>query len=114
MPVSAAAALAGRNSSQAGRTATRRVVSVYDVQAGEARRGLPAGRGLAEEAEVTAPAPGTWQPTPVPPPTYMLKAKAAPRHSARAADTPVSDLPFDGHAMAFAEEFEDLPVVVAR
>ncbi len=114
MPVSAAAALAGRSPSLAGRTATRRVVSVFDVQAGAARPVLPPAHARTDEAEVTAPAPGTWQPTPVPPPTYTLKAKAAPRHSARAADTPVADLPFDGHAMAFEEEFEDLPVVLAR
>jgi len=71
-------------------------------------------------AEVAAePQPGTWAPVPVPPPTYTLKARAtrpgAPTPEASppaSADTGrVEDLPFDGHALAFDEEFEDLPPV---
>lgn len=62
-------------------------------------------------------APGTWAPVPVPPPTYTLKARAS-RPAAAQARQPepsdveqVDDLPFDGNALAFDEEFEDLPPV---
>lgn len=61
-------------------------------------------------------APGTWQPVAVPPPTYTLKAKAGARHTGstaattRRADTS-QDLPFDGYALAFEEESEELPAV---
>lgn len=75
---------------------------------------------LAEQA-----GPGTWAPVAVPPPTYTLKARATRpgaggQQAAEAAredqDLPsfheqVADLPFDGNALAFDEEFEDLPPV---
>lgn len=60
-------------------------------------------------------APGTWAPVPVPPPTYTLKARASrpTAHDPRAQQRPerIEDLPFDGHALVFDEEFEDLPPV---
>lgn len=71
----------------------------------------------------TRPAEGTWAPVAVPPPTYTLKAKATRRP---ASPTPAASeqagpvlsgtaeirgLPFDGNAMAFDEEFEELPPV---
>ncbi|HKJ13205.1 MAG TPA: hypothetical protein VJ976_12560 [Ornithinimicrobium sp.] len=52
-----------------------------------------------------AAAPGTWQPVPVPPPTYTLKAKAV---SFALPD----ELPADGAALSLEEEFEDLPVAI--
>lgn len=84
-------------------------------------------------AEFGPQADGTWQPVAVPPPTYTLKAKA-PRSvvtsdGSRAADREgvaaptaapaeprsasqvFADLPFDGNALAFDEEFEELPSV---
>jgi hypothetical protein len=62
---------------------------------------------LAREAAAHAPAPqpveeGTWQPVPVPPPTYTMKAKAEPRM------TPAG-IPADVFATPeFAEEAEEL------
>ena len=53
-------------------------------------------------------APG-WEPVPVPPPTYTLKAKAV--RGVATAPTGSSQLPVDGAEMALAEEFEDLPRV---
>lgn len=61
----------------------------------------PPGAAVASEAAV-----GTWQPVPVPPPTYTLKAKAY-----RADLTGGAQLPADGTEMALEEEFEDLPRV---
>ncbi|WP_256842802.1 hypothetical protein [Ornithinimicrobium cryptoxanthini] len=55
--------------------------------------------------------PGTWAPVPVPPPTYTLKAKATRAPGEVAAPVGVEDLPFDGHALALDEEFEELPSV---
>lgn len=66
---------------------------------------------------------GTWAPVAVPPPTYTLKAKASRRPASPQPAAPeetgpvlsgtveVDGLPFDGNAMAFDEEFEDLPPV---
>lgn len=119
---SGAAVLASRSA--------RRVTAVYDVAAEQRpvhpSADLPAGPApellVDADVPVSAPlAPGTWQPVPVPVPTYMLKAKATPRQrtasgapqeAARpAAAVAVADLPFDGHAMALEEEFEELPAV---
>jgi membrane protein implicated in regulation of membrane protease activity len=50
-------------------------------------------------------APGTWQPVPVPPPTYTLKAKAV-------SFAMPEQLPADGTALSLDEEFEDLPVAI--
>lgn len=106
--------------------APRRVETV--AATGSARPEAAAAPGSSSEpydvqAEVTAPPvaarettpaaaveePGTWSPVPVPTPTYMLKARA---HRAPApAGQPVSELPFDGNAMALEEEFEELPAV---
>ena len=55
--------------------------------------------------------PGTWAPVPVPPPTYTLKARAPRAAGGAAAPVAVEDLPFDGHALALDEEFEELPSV---
>ncbi len=100
-----------------------RTTELYDVEAVE----QPVTPGAATEAEPTvieplAPAaeaePGTWAPVPVPPPTYTLKARAPrraePRSEAAGSEqrqTSVEELPFDGHALALDEEFEDLPPV---
>lgn len=99
----AAAAFAG---ARGGSPTARRSVAVYDVEA-HPRRVASAGPGAepAAAAPTAEPEPGTWSPVPVPVPTYTLKARA-PRGA-----TPVQDLPFDGHAMALEEEFEDLPAV---
>lgn len=53
------------------------------------------------------PAPGTWSPVPVPPPTYTLKAKAY--RPAQPTWTGSPQLPVDGNEMALDEEFEELP-----
>ncbi len=49
--------------------------------------------------------PHGWDPVPVPPPTYTLKAKA------ERPPVSIDDLPFDGNAMRLDEESEDLPSV---
>lgn len=138
-PRSAATDITARGGSAAAvlaaRTVVRRTSEVYDIHAAErvsvpaVAEGTPLGPGASPAspaATETAPLPGTWQPVPVPPPTYTLKAKASQPSNAtqaseasqphtpsaaRAASTPVADLPFDGHAMALEEEFEDLPAV---
>lgn len=77
---------------------------IDEVEAGLAPVVAPEA-ALAEEA-IEAP-PGSWSPTPVPPPTYTLKARAyrgAPQPSSGA-----RELPADGTEMALDEEFEDLP-----
>jgi membrane protein implicated in regulation of membrane protease activity len=53
-------------------------------------------------------ADGTWEPVPVPPPTYTLKARAG---RGGQAPTGSAELPADGAVMALDEEFEDLPHV---
>lgn len=84
--------------------------ALYDVQAVESQSTpAAASQPAATSAQVEA-AEGTWAPVPVPPPTYTLKAKAT-RSRPAAASTPVQELPFDGHALALDEEFEDLPAV---
>lgn len=97
-------------------------VPVYDV---DARPGTETAEPVSpDEAPAEAPAPGTWAPVAVPPPTYTLKARAdrpepepaatvepveAPSPATKYADTPVEDLPFDG--LALDEDLEDLPEV---
>lgn len=83
--------------------------SPYDLQAVDA-----AASAAATPEPAPTPAadePGTWRPVPVPTPTYMLKAKAQRPAAPAPVDRPVAELPFDGHAMALEEEFEELPAV---
>lgn len=109
------------------------MTELYDVEAAEspaqATGGAPAvaAQTVAVETAVGASAsaaltteaePGTWAPVPVPPPTYTLKARAPRRAEPRSEEAvpgqsqrPVEELPFDGHALALDEEFEDLPPV---
>jgi predicted lipid-binding transport protein (Tim44 family) len=61
---------------------------------------------IVEAGPQDRPADGTWDPVPVPPPTYTLKAKAY-----RPLPYGSSSLPADGTEMALEEEFEDLPRV---
>lgn len=104
--------------------ATARSAEPYDVEAMEASVGATAqlDTELALATESVDPAelvahtgaelePGTWAPVPVPPPTYTLKAKAVRTPAGSTAQTEVEDLPFDGHALALDEEFEELPSV---
>ncbi|SOC53992.1 hypothetical protein SAMN05421879_102302 [Ornithinimicrobium cerasi] len=99
------------------RTARRSVsaVALYDIDEVEATlrpRGTvdpqihdtPAPVGEQEVAPAEGVA-GTWDPVPVPPPTYTLKARA-PRGANGSAQ-----LPADGAVMALDEEFEELPHV---
>ena len=82
--------------------------ALFDID--EVEAGLaPAPQTAVEEATPADPGAGSWSPTPVPPPTYTLKARAyrgAPQPSAGSAQ-----LPADGTEMALEEEFEDLPRV---
>ncbi|MCK0113918.1 hypothetical protein MWU75_17375 [Ornithinimicrobium sp. F0845] len=106
--------------------AVARDAQFFDVEAhdrAESQAGAAAkGASTLPTAELQ---PGTWAPVPVPPPTYTLKARAS-RPGAPSSDPAqatatgavqaestgqVEDLPFDGHALAFDEEFEDLPPV---
>ncbi|MFK5633335.1 MULTISPECIES: hypothetical protein [unclassified Ornithinimicrobium] len=81
----------------------QREPQLYDLVEVEASLAPPR---PSEGAEVPAAAEGTWSPTPVPPPTYTLKAKAY-----RSGLAGSSSLPVDGTVMALDEEFEDLPSV---
>lgn len=83
----------------------------YDIQAADAAVAAAAEAQEAAPGSAAADAPGTWRPVPVPTPTYMLKARAHRPAAPAPADQAVSDLPFDGHAMALEEEFEELPAV---
>lgn len=100
--------------------------AVYDVDAVEARHRFAAGgsgvaqqesAGVAQQKQERAQEiPGTWQPVPVPRPTYTLKARASAPHTGSSAmattwSTAAQDLPFDGYALAFEEESEELPAV---
>ncbi len=127
----AAAALAARTS--AGRPATsvprRQAASaVYDIDLVEGRTGQETPPTSAPRRREGPAEAGSWDPVPVPPPTYTLKAKAAPRHTDPAGAPPAAastavpatdagspsglpDLPFDGLALAFDEESEELPAV---
>lgn len=80
---------------------------LYDVEAAE----VATDRATEQPVPAVQDEPGTWEPVPVPPPTYTLKARAPRARERAAADTPVEDLPFDGNALALDEEFEDLPAV---
>lgn len=120
-----AAAPAAR--ADAHRPAARRV-SLFDLEATEpaTRSAAPAPttpQDRADDSRTAAPPPaagsgvatatghpgvatsGTWEPVPVPPPTYTLKARAS-RPSA-------TQLPADGREMALDVELEDLPPVRA-
>ncbi|HSP60883.1 MAG TPA: hypothetical protein VLO09_07460 [Ornithinimicrobium sp.] len=94
---------------------------LYDVAAVEAderRRETAGSRGAPADLSAPEVGPevrtgardgadgGTWDPVPVPPPTYALKAKAP-----RGLPAGSAQLPADGTVMALDEEFEDLPHV---
>lgn len=88
--------------------------AVYDIASVEASIATQAAEATAAAAPPagveTVDQPGSWSPTPVPPPTYTLKAKAyrgVPVPSAQGAQ----QLPADGTEMALDEEFEDLPAI---
>lgn len=80
--------------------------TLYDVDAVEAGLRAESAEAAPDRAAEATPAepaaPGSWDPVPVPPPTYTLKARAyrAP-----------AELPADGAEMALEEEFEELPQV---
>lgn len=84
--------------------AKRESSELYDIQEVE-RLERPAPTP-AKPAPVAAE--GTWIPVPVPAPTYTMKAKAGVPATRVTVPEPV---PFDGMAMAFEEESEDLPSV---
>lgn len=119
----AAAALAatiqheGEELAAAARVAVSEVVkptvsrAVYDIDAVERGSSVVAPDEVNEvPAGVETPmAPGTWQPVPVPPPTYTLKAKA---HSRLLLNELPAELPQDGRALSLDEEFEELPVAI--
>ncbi|GAA5166592.1 hypothetical protein GCM10011366_02660 [Ornithinimicrobium tianjinense] len=98
------------------RTARRsvRTAHLYDVVEVEAALRsdpvepdqLPSADVVVDAAEQAA---SGWQPVPVPPPTYTLKAKAV--RGVATAPTGSAQLPADGAEMALDEEFEDLPRV---
>ncbi|MGI8949550.1 MAG: hypothetical protein ACR2FV_16560 [Ornithinimicrobium sp.] len=86
---------------------------LYDIDAIESRHRADSSGPRVDPAAAT---PGSWQPIPVPPPTYTLKAKASSPHTGSTAmptsqATASQDLPFDGYALALEEESEDLPAV---
>lgn len=99
-----------------GRTAAARPYDVHAVEASlaadaAASVGPRAGEPVPSSAEggrapVTPVADGTWDPVPVPPPTYTLKPRAY-----RTPAPGSTSLPADGTDMALDEEFEDLPSV---
>lgn len=78
---------------------------LYDVVEVEAAL-APRDEVAPEPAPVVQPTDGTWNPVPVPTPTYNLKAKA---YHVPARLTGSAELPADGTEMALDEEFEDLP-----
>ncbi|USQ75828.1 hypothetical protein [Ornithinimicrobium cryptoxanthini] len=124
-PADAAAAAPAHAVAHAGAVA----VELYDVEAMEgasaadaaaqdgtarlaAASAVESAELLGDDVETGAELePGTWAPVPVPPPTYTLKAKAIRAPGGAAAPVAVEDLPFDGHALALDEEFEELPSV---
>ncbi len=119
----AAAALAatiqheGEELAAAARVAVSEVVhprvsrEVYDIDALErVSNAVPIAEVNEVWASVETPmAPGTWQPVPVPPPTYTLKAKA---HARPVLNELPAELPHDGTALSLDEEFEELPVAI--
>lgn len=109
---------AHRGSADRGRA--HRGSELYDLEAveaaqqarGETSQAAPVSATQSAATQPAELAPGTWAPVPVPPPTYTLKARAPRREvSTQPSATRVDDLPFDGHALALEEEFEDLPPV---
>lgn len=117
---SAAAQPVGPQAPVASATVRRRAArtTVFDVDALDVEVREPGHRAESSAARVNQAAAvrGSWQPTPVPPPTYTLKAKAGPPHTGSSA-VPTTrpegsqELPFDGYALAFDEESEELPAV---
>ncbi|MGB3764227.1 MAG: hypothetical protein WA966_13520 [Ornithinimicrobium sp.] len=119
----AAAALAatiqteGEELAAAARVAVSEVVhprvarEVYDIDALDQMRATAMDAELGDAPEpMEAPlVPGTWQPIPVPPPTYTLKAKA---HARPMLDELPAELPEDGTALSLDEEFEELPIAI--
>jgi len=89
--------------------AQARTSEVYDidsvVQVVAEAPNVPVNASRRPIVQASEPAPGTWQPVPVPPPTYTLKAKAV-------TFTLPDELPADGTALSLEEEFEDLPVAI--
>lgn len=81
--------------------------SLFDIDEVEAGLAPAAEPEVAVADEALVAPPGSWSPTPVPPPTYTLKAKAY-RGTAQP-PTGSTQLPADGTEMALDEEFEDLP-----
>lgn len=75
---------------------------LVEVEAGLAPQGLAS--TVSGDVLVVQPTDGTWNPVPVPPPTYTLKARAYRGHL-----TGSPSLPSDGTEMALDEEFEELP-----
>lgn len=108
------------------RSEASRSVELYDVEAFDAPAAAApvtaeqmTAQHLEQAATSTEATPGSWSPVPVPPPTYTLKARAdrgagpastAPQSAGRGR-AEVENLPFDGHALALEEEFEELPAV---
>lgn len=90
-----------------------RRVELYDVEAVEATIHREVAEPEPEARQAVQDEPGAWAPVPVPPPTYTLKARAPRRAEESRPAQSVEDLPFDGHALALDEEFEDLPPVHA-
>ncbi|MFK5581993.1 hypothetical protein [Serinicoccus sp. LYQ131] len=88
--------------------------AVYDIASVEASIATQAAEATAAAAPPagaeTVDEPGSWSPTPVPPPTYTLKAKAY-RGVPVASGQGAQQLPADGTEMALDEEFEDLPAI---
>lgn len=88
--------------------------AVYDIASVEASIATQAAEATAAAAPPagaeTVDEPGSWSPTPVPPPTYTLKAKAY-RGVSVASGQGAQQLPADGTEMALDEEFEDLPAI---
>lgn len=86
--------------------------TVYDIDQVEQQHTRVAPQRPSRRSQ---PQPGarSWAPVPVPAPTYTLKAKASAPHTRPEAPPapPAHELPFDGYALAFDEEFEDLPAV---
>ncbi|WP_010148111.1 hypothetical protein [Serinicoccus profundi] len=81
--------------------------SLFDIDEVEAGLAPAVEPEVAVADEALVAPPGSWSPTPVPPPTYTLKAKAY-RGTAQP-PTGSTQLPADGTEMALDEEFEDLP-----
>ncbi|HET7397818.1 MAG TPA: hypothetical protein VFJ94_04790 [Intrasporangium sp.] len=111
VPAARAAASAAVPAAAPTAATARRAFAAYDLLADEATaRRVTAGPAQpsrsAEEAQdapaAHAPLPGTWQPVPVPRPTYTLKAKAQPRLTPGGIPADVFETP------EFADEADEL------